>query len=290
MILVVGAEFDFRLAYGQSGLINPSAKLIQVNIEPTEIGHNRSVDVGIVGDTRAVLDQLCDALGRPRTSSQREAWVRELRADEDGELERMEAYLKSDEVPIHPARLCHEVDELLDKEAIIIGDGGDIVSLGARIIRPRAPGQWLDPGPFGCLGMGLPFGLAAKLAKPDKQLLLLYGDGSFGFNGMEIDTAVRFKLPMVVVIGNDGGWGQMRFGVEAMGLGEQGSVATELGFTHYEKMVEALGGFGAYVEKPSEIRPALERAFESGLPACVNVKIDPQGMRQMLSASRGMAG
>jgi acetolactate synthase-1/2/3 large subunit len=216
--------------------------------------------------------------------------VRELRADEDGELERMEAYLKSDEVPIHPARLCHEVNELLDKEAIIIGDGGDIVSLGARIIRPRAPGHWLDPGPFGCLGMGLPFGLAAKLAKPDKQLLLLYGDGSFGFNGMEIDTAVRFKLPMVVVIGNDGGWGQMRFGVEAMGLGEQGSVATELGFTHYEKMVEALGGFGAYVEKPSEIRPALERAFESGLPACVNVKIDPHGMRQMLSANRGMAG
>ncbi len=290
VILVVGAEFDFRLAYGQSGLINPSAKLIQINIEPTEIGHNRSVDVGIVGDTRSVLDQLCEALGRLQTSSQREAWVKGLMAEEDRELERMEAHLQSEDVPIHPARLCREVDKFLDSEAIIVGDGGDIVSLGARIIRPRAPGHWLDPGPFGCLGMGLPFGLAAGLAKPDKQLLLLYGDGSFGFNGMEIDTAVRFKLPMVVVIGNDGGWGQMRYGVEAMGLGEQDPVATELGFTHYERMVEALGGFGEYVEKPSDIRPTLERAFESGLPACVNVKIDPQGTHQMLSATRGMVG
>ena len=137
--------------------------------------------------------------------------------------------------------------------------------------------------------MGVPFGLAAAIAKPGKQVLLLYGDGSFGFNGMEMDTAVRFGLPMVAVIGNDGGWGQMRFDAKAMGLGDKDAVATELGFTRYDRMVEALGGCGEYVEDPADIRPALERAFASGVPACVNVKIDPSGTRQVLAQTRGMA-
>jgi len=287
-VVVVGAEFDFRLAYGDSTLINPSAKIIHINIDHTEIGHNRPVDVGIVGDTQAVLGQICEALPGPKFSSERETWLGELKASEKEKIERTKGYLESDEVPIHPARLCHEIDEFLDSDAIVIGDGGDIVSLGAQIIRPRAPGHWLDPGPFGCLGVGMPFGLAARLARPDKQLLLLYGDGSFGFNGMEIDTAVRFDLPMVVVIGNDGGWGQMRLDSEAMGLSDKTMAATELGFTHYEKIAEAVGGFGAYVEHPSEIRPALERAFNSGRPACVNVKLNPLGARQILYGARGM--
>ena len=288
VILVVGAEFDFRLGYGESVLLSGSAKIIQIHIEPSEIGHNRSVDVGIVGDTRAVLTQLCDALDGLGTSSERQAWVGELTAAENKAKDHMKTFMESDRVPIHPARLCRELDEFLD-DAIIIGDGGDIVSMGARIIRPRGPGQWLDPGPFGCLGMGMPFGLAARVARPEKQLLLLYGDGSFGFNGMEIDTAVRFNLPMVVVIGNDGGWGQMRLDAETMGMNPEDVTATELGFTRYEKIVEAFGGFGEYVEEPSDIRPALERAFSSGLPACVNVKIDPDGAREMLQATRGMA-
>jgi acetolactate synthase-1/2/3 large subunit len=287
VIVLVGVELDFRLAFGSSSLFNPSAKIIQINIEPTEIGRNRPVDVGIVGDTRSLAEEFCRELGRPAPTAQREAWLSKLRKAE--EQDSIRTLLESEALPIHPARLCHEVDKFLNDEAIIIGDGGDIVSLGARIIRPRGPGQWLDPGPFGCLGMGMPFGLAARLAKPDKQILLLYGDGSFGFNGMEVDTAVRLNLPMVIVIGNDGGWGQMRSGTEMMGLSEEvAGVAVDLGFTHYEKMVEALGGVGIYVEHPSEIRPALERAFECGRPACINVKIDPQGARQMLSASRGM--
>jgi len=288
VVLVVGAEFDFRLAFGDSTYINSSAKIIQIHVESSEIGRNRPVDTGIIGDTQAVLRQICEAMGKVKFSPERETWFKELRGEEDEKLEQMERFMKSDKVPIHPARLCREVDEFLDEDAIIIGDGGDIVSIGARILRARAPGQWLDPGPFGCLGMGVPFGLAARLAKPDKQLLLLYGDGSFGLNGMEMDTAVRFDLPMVVVIGNDGGWGQMRVDAQAMGLSSKEVAGTELGFTRYDKMVEAFGGLGIYVEEPSEIRPALERAFESNRPACVNVKIDPDGARQMLRSTRGM--
>lgn len=288
-VLVVGAEFDFRLRYGDSVLINGNANIIQINIDAGEIGRNRAVDVGIVGDTRAVTGQICDALGSDAGSSDRGGWIDELLGAENDERARMEPYMKSDAVPIHPARLCREIDDFLDDDAIVIGDGGDIVSMGARTIRARAPGHWLDPGPLGCLGMGVPFGLAAAIAKPGKQLLLLYGDGSFGFNGMEMDTAIRFGLPMVAVIGNDGGWGQMRFDAKAMGLGDKDVVATELGFTRYDKMVEALGGYGEYVEDPVDIRPALERAFASGAPACVNVKIDPSGTRQVLAQTRGMA-
>ncbi len=289
VVLLVGAELDFRLRYGDSVLINGNAKIIQINIDAGELGHNRSIDVGIVGDTRAVVGQIRDALGSPGVSSERKSWVDGLRDAENETLERIRPYAESDAVPIHPARLCREIDDFLDDDAVVVGDGGDIVSMGARMIRARAPGHWLDPGPLGCLGMGVPFGLAAAVAKPDKQLLLLYGDGSFGFNGMEIDTAVRFGLPMVAVIGNDGGWGQMRMDARAMGVGAEDLVATELGFTRYDKMVEAMGGFGEYVENPSDIRPALERAFGSGKPACVNVKIDPAGTRQVLRPTRGMA-
>ena len=283
VVMGVGADFDFRLGYGDSTLINGNAKIIQINIDAAELGRNRPVDVGIAGDTRAVVGQIRDALGSPGPSSERKGRVDELTAAEKENFDRIRTFAESDATPIHPARLCREIDDFLDDDAIIIGDGGDIVSLGARMIRARAPGQWLDPGPLGCLGMGVPFGLAAAIAKPDKQLLLLYGDGSFGFNGMEFDTAVRFGLPMVAVIGNDGGWGQMRSGVDPKEL-----VATELGFTRYDKMVEALGGHGEYVENPSDIRPALERAFGSGKPACVNVKIDPAGARQVLRPARGM--
>jgi acetolactate synthase-1/2/3 large subunit len=287
-IVVVGAEFDFRLSYGESAAIGPSAKIIQIHIDPVEIGHNRAVDFGIVGHTQAVLEQLCEALGSPAAPPGRKAWLDELLTSERAAAESIEQYATSDQVPIHPARLCREIDDFLDDDAIIIGDGGDIVSTGARMLRPRAPGHWLDPGPFGCLGVGVPFALAAKFARPGTQVLVLYGDGSFGFNGMEMDTAVRFNLPIVTVIGNDGGWGQMRFDGEALGLDADSVIGVDLGFTHYEKMVEGLGGFGAYVEEPSAIREALDAAFGSGRPACVNVKIDPSGSRQLLHPARGM--
>jgi acetolactate synthase-1/2/3 large subunit len=289
VFLLAGGEFDFRLGYGDITAINPRAKIIHINGDPAELGRNRAIEIGIVGDVRSVLRQLKEAVGPNNVSQQRRSWAQELRIEEQRQRKALDAFCSSDQIPIHPARLCHEIDQFLDREAIIIGDGGDIVSMGARIIRPRAPGHWHDPGPFGCLGMGLPFGLAARLARPKNQILLLYGDGSFGFNAMELDTAVRLRLPMVIVIGNDGGWGQMRSGVDAMASATDSS-ATELGFTRYDKLAEALGAVGIYVERPGEIRPALERAFENGAPVCINVKIDPRGSRQVISASRGMGG
>jgi acetolactate synthase-1/2/3 large subunit len=175
--------------------------------------------------------------------------------------------------PVHPARLIAEVDQFADPDAIIIGDGGDFISFAGRLIERAKPGLWLDPGPFGCLGSGPGYAMAAKLARPDKQVLLLCGDGAFGFSAMEFDTMVRHRIPVVSVIGNNGIWALEKHPMQNM-LGT--SIAADLGrSTRYDKVVEALGGYGELVENPAEIRPALERAFKSGLPACVNVICDP---------------
>ncbi len=169
------------------------------------------------------------------------------------------------------------LNEFIDEDTIIIGDGGDIVSACAKVIDLTLPGQWLDPGPLGCLGVGAPFALAAKHLYPEKKVLIISGDGSFGLNGFEFDTAVRFNLPVVAIVGNDAGWGQIR-NPQIQMMGEERAVATSLAPTRYEKVVEALGGYGELVEQPDAIVPSLERAFASGKPACFNVMIDPKGM------------
>jgi acetolactate synthase-1/2/3 large subunit len=164
------------------------------------------------------------------------------------------------------------VREVVDANTILIGDGGDIVAQASKVLPVMGEGAWMDPGPLGTLGVGMPFALAAQIAHPDKRVLIIYGDGSFGFNGMEYDTAVRFGLPIVGVLGNDAAWGQMLRPQVAI-YGEQRTVATKLEYTRYDKVVEALGGHGEYCERPEEIAPALKRAFASGRPALVNVKI-----------------
>jgi acetolactate synthase-1/2/3 large subunit len=199
-------------------------------------------------------------------------WRDELRVREQ-ELEAgVEANLSSNEVPIDPMRLCREIRDVVDENTILIGDGGDIVATAAKIIPVLREGAWMDPGPLGTLGVGMPFALAAQIAHPDRRVLIVYGDGSFGLNGFEYDTAVRHDLPIVGVVGNDAAWGQMLRPQVSM-YGKDRAVATYLDYTRYDKVVEALGGHGEYVERPEEIRPALERAFASGKPACVNVKI-----------------
>jgi acetolactate synthase I/II/III large subunit len=188
--------------------------------------------------------------------------------------------MESDAVPIHPQRYAREIRDFLDPDAIVVGDGGDIVGLSASIINAREPGHWLDPGPFGCLGVGPSFAIAAKLAKPDKQVLIVYGDGSFGLNAMEYESAIRQGIPFVGVIGNDGAWGQIRVAQEAL-YGEGNAPASVLSQeAGYHRMVEGLGGYGELVTEPKEIRPALARAFEAGVPACLNVLVDPSLMRR----------
>ena len=272
VILVVGARLNFWLNRGRPPLFGTNQKWIQIDIEGSEIGRNRPVDIGIVGDAREVLREMARlAKGRlqPRTD-----WTKECQAQARTRQERIEGDLNSSKTPIHPLRLCREVRGFLGREATLVMDGGDIAVFGAMALRSYHPGHWLDQGNLGLLGSGIPFALAARLARPKDPVLVLQGDGSFGLNGMEMDTAVRHNLPMVVVIGNDGAWGMIKHRQELI-YGPDRVVGTELGFTHYEKMVEAMGGVGFWVERPEEIRPALEKAFASGRPACVNVKTDP---------------
>jgi acetolactate synthase-1/2/3 large subunit len=271
VVLIAGTPLDFRLGYGAG--IGEKAQIVQIDSDPTEIGRNRAVEVGIIGDSRSVLQQLTTALdGQPRTG----AWLRGLREREKAKAERQAAYERSDQVPIHHFRLARELDEVARAagDSMFVADGGNWVAIAAKVIQLRKPGRWLDPGPLGCLGVGAPFAIAAKLLHPDRPVFVIQGDGSFGLNGFDFETALRFKLPMVCVVGNDAAWGQIRL-PQVQLFGPEKSPATLLAPTRYDKVVEALGGYGEHVTEPAQIRPALERALASGTVACVNVMLDP---------------
>jgi acetolactate synthase-1/2/3 large subunit len=265
-----GSVLDFRLGYGRA--INPEAKIIQLDLENTLIGQNRSSDVALVGNLAASFELLLQVMKDESIQLDFTSWRDELRVREDEIEAQFQSQLDSDEVPIDPLRMCREIRDFVDENTILIGDGGDIVAQASKVVPVMAEGAWMDPGPLGTLGVGMPFALAAQVAEPDKRVLIIYGDGSFGLNGMEYDTAVRFGLPIVGIVGNDAAWGQMLRPQVAL-YGEDRAVATHLNYTRYDKVVEALGGHGEYCERPEEIRPALERAFASGKPALVNVKI-----------------
>jgi len=269
VICVIGTRLDFRLAFGQVPVYHKDSKWIQIDIEPTEIGRNRPIDVGIVGDARAVLRQMIEeARGRCQARASL-PWVghcQELAATNRAGLVSL---MDSDATPVHPARLCRELRDVLKRDATVIIDGGEITAWGLGVLQGYLPGHILTVLPTGTLGIGTGYAIAARLARPDKQVVLLSGDGSFGLNAMEFDTMIRHNLPVVSVISNDGGWGMIRR--LQLAKGKNRVVGSELGFVRYDRVVEALGGHGEAVEKPEDIRPALERAFASGLPACVNV-------------------
>jgi len=268
VVVLAGAMLDFRLNFGQPPVFADDARFIYVDVD--DLRKHRPAEVAIYGNLKAALQQLAEAVAGP---PQKEAWVAALRENEVAARERDKAMTQSDSSPVHPARLIAEVDRYADPDAIIVGDGGDFISFAGRLIEREKPGLWIDPGPFGCLGSGPGYAMAAKLARPDRQVILLSGDGAFGFSAMEFDTMVRHRIPVVCVVGNNGIWALEKHPMQSM-LGA--SVAADLGSgTRYDKVVEALGGYGEMVERPDEIRPALERAFKSGLPACINVICDP---------------
>ncbi|MGH2764436.1 MAG: thiamine pyrophosphate-binding protein [Actinomycetota bacterium] len=275
-ILALGVDWDFRLGFGRRSLPE-GVRVIQVDVDGVHIGRNRPVEVGIVGDSGRVIEQL---LAAGAGNAEEPSWTVEVREEERRLLEEGRAGMESDAVPIHPQRFAREIRDFLDRDAIVVGDGGDIVGISASIINAREPGHWLDPGPFGCLGVGPSFAMAAKLARPDKQVLIVYGDGSFGLNAMEYESAIRQHIPFVGVIGNDGAWGQIKVAQEAL-YGEGNAPAAVLSQgTGYDRMVEGLGGYGERVTDPREIGPALGRAFDAGVPACVNVIVDASLMRR----------
>ncbi|MCW5892361.1 MAG: acetolactate synthase [bacterium] len=280
VVLIFGTPLDFRIGYGRSTHINGDAKLIHVDLDGKELGKNRGVDVGIVGDTGLVMEMLTrcatDAKFQPELSR---AWLRELRGVEKGKWEALQGQLVSDEVPLNPLRVCAEVDKLVTKDTILIGDGGDFVGSAANVLRPRGFGHWLDAGPLGTLGAGPGYAMAAKLASPKSDVIIMYGDGAFGLNMMEFEACIRQKINIVGVIGNDAAWMQILRGQEQM-YGADRTPACKLSYTRYDTMIEAMGGHGEWVERPEQIRPALERALGAGKPAVVNVKIGRSDFRK----------
>ena len=268
VVMFVGVLLDFRLNFGQPPVFGDDARFIYVDVDDHR--KHRPAEAAIYGNVKAALRELAETLkGAPRS----DAWVAALRETELAGRQRDEATTGSDASPVHPARLIAEVDRYADPDAIIVGDGGDFISFAGRLIERQKPGLWIDPGPFGCLGSGPGYAMAAKLARPDRQVILLSGDGAFGFSAMEFETMVRHRIPVVCLVGNNGIWALEKHPMQNM-LGA--SVAADLGKkTRYDKVVEALGGYGELVERPEGIRPALDRAFKSGLPACINVICDP---------------
>jgi acetolactate synthase-1/2/3 large subunit len=269
--LVIGVPLDFRLAFG--GAFGPNAEIIVIDTAEPEREHPRPVAAELYGALPATLDALRAGAGGDAISPERNAWIESLRETETERRVEEQPGLTDDRAPLHPMRIYGELAQLLDRNAIVIGDGGDFVSFAGRLVDSYEPGCWLDPGPFGCLGSGPGYALAAKLAHPDRQVVLLLGDGAFGFSGMEFDTLARHGVAVVGVIGNNGIWALEKHPMEAL-YGY--SVIAELREgTRYDQVAEALGCEGEFVQTPAELRPALERAFESGRPTLVNVLTDP---------------
>jgi acetolactate synthase-1/2/3 large subunit len=270
VLIAVGIRFNWLLQSGQA--IPPHVKVVRIDIDPHEIDRNRQADVGLVGDTASVLNQLTP-LVKKRDHS---AWISTLRAASQAFIEPELQLRAMPSDPIHPIRLVAQIQKAVGEDAIYVADGGDTSYFGLVGFRSREKAGVLGTasGLLGCLGTGIPFGIAAKLAHPDKKVVVLNGDGSFGFNAMEFDTAVRHNIPIVCVVNNDCAWGMIKHGQE-LSIGKERLVCSELGPRHYEKMVEGLGGYGEFVTRDEDIIPAINRAFQSGKPACINVMTDP---------------
>jgi len=277
LVLFLGDSLSLFYIFGE--IFPASAKFIQVDILPDEIGRNRTVDLGIVSDIKSFLAELNGILEEKAIGAtlreQFQPWVETIRSAEKASKDQAKSMWECNTLPIHPMRLAKEVNDFMNREGdIVVADGGDTSIWMGMTRTVRRGGTYLDYGLYGCLAVGLPYAIAAKLKNPDQRVLAIMGDGSTGFNFMEYHTAIRKKIPIVVVIGNDQAWGMIMHS-QQLRLGHHIPNGTELGWVDYHKMVETLGGFGICVEKPEDIRPALEAAFASGRTACINVKVDP---------------
>jgi acetolactate synthase-1/2/3 large subunit len=280
VVLAVGTRFNWVIQFGRPPRFAADLKVIHVDINPTQLGHNRAVDVPIAGDARAVLEQLRAEAEGKITPKRYAAWTGKLRTLDAEKGAEQDKAMSREETPIHPLRLCKEVRDFMRRDGILVVDGQEILNFGRQAIPTYVAGHRLNSGTFGTMGVGLPFGVGAKVAKPDKQVLVLHGDGSYGINAMEIDTAVRHKIPVVVVISNNGGWT-----ADAPWTRPLPKPGRNLGHTRYDRVAQELGAHGEYVEKPHDIRPALERAFASDKPAVVNVITDGKARAQTVRFS-----
>ncbi|HEU0062396.1 MAG TPA: thiamine pyrophosphate-binding protein [Hyphomicrobiaceae bacterium] len=269
LIIVLGTRMNYIISHAAPPRFNAEAKIARIDIDANEIATApRKVDIGIVGDCKMVLNQILAGIEGKLDPDRFKAWRKRLYDGVAQKLTEPGANKPVEDGDIHPLRLCEEINNFIDRDAILVVDGQEVLNFGRQSMQTHSPGHRLNSGPFGTMGVGLPFALGAKLAKPDKQVVCLHGDGSFGLNAMELDTAVRHKLPVLVVISLNGGW---------TADPKREKPGRELGYTRYEKMAEALGCYGDYVDKAEDIRPALVRAqreVDKGRVAVVNVRTD----------------
>jgi acetolactate synthase-1/2/3 large subunit len=280
VIVVVGTPFDFRMGYGKR--ISRNLKLVQIDMNYATVGKNRDIDLGLVGHPGAILGAVAQAAtGRIRNDKRklRQAWMRELMDAERVATEKLMPLFKSNNALIHPYRVAYEINEFLSDDTIYIGDGGDVVTISAQAVRPRRPGQWMDPGALGSLGVGTGFAIAAGLANPEKEVLCYYGDGAFSMTAFDMETANRFKVPYIAVVGNNSAMNQIRYGQIAKYGPERGNVGNLLGNVPYGTFAQMLGGYGEEVRDPAQIAPALQRARDAvrktRLSAVINIWVDP---------------
>ena len=275
LVIIFGTPLDFRLGYGRPPKLSAEAKLIQIDLDASEIGRNRAIDVGIPGDTGLAMAALADAIGG---GCNVEDWITEVQQVEERMWARIEAEGGQEGCPVNSLFACRILAEMMGPEAIIVGDGGDFLGTAAKIIRMPGPGRWMDPGPLGTLGVGPGYAMAAKLARPEARVIIVYGDGAFALNGFEFEAMARQNIKVIGVIGNDAAWTQIRRGQVAF-FGRERAVATRLDCTRYEQVVVPLGCHGEYVEHSNQLRPALERAFASEKPSVVNIMLAPSEFR-----------
>jgi thiamine pyrophosphate-dependent acetolactate synthase large subunit-like protein len=269
LIMIIGTRMNYIIGHAAPPRFNADATIVRIDIDEEEISTSpRNIDIGIVGDAKAVLGQITAKLDGNVGTDHYDGWRKKLGEEEAAKRSRPGGNSVSDATPIHPLRLCEEVKNFMDRDAILVVDGQEILNFGRQSMPTFVPGHRLNSGPFGTMGVGLPFGLGAKIAKPDTQVIVVHGDGSFGLNAMELDTAVRHGINVLVVISLNGGW---------TADPEKSKPGRNLGYTRYDKMAEALGCYGEYVEEPDEIRAALERGqaeVNKGRVAVINVKTD----------------
>ncbi|MBM3569554.1 MAG: acetolactate synthase [Alphaproteobacteria bacterium] len=278
LIIIVGTPFDFRMGYGKR--LTDKATVVQIDLDYRTVGKNRDIDLGLVGDCGVILSAVTAAAsGRADNGAKRrDSWIQELVGAEKAAQDKLMGQFKSDASPINPYRVAWELNELLTENTMYIGDGGDVVTITAQAVQPRAAGRWMDPGPLGTLGVGVPFALATKQARPDLDVLCYFGDGAFAMTGWDFETAVRFKLPFLGVVGNNSAMNQIRFGQIQKYGPQRGDIGNKLGDVPFGEFAKMLGGHGEDVREAKDIKPALRRAQEavkSGKPALVNIWVDP---------------
>ncbi len=269
LIMVVGTRMNYIIGHAAPPRFNADAKIVRIDVDPEEIAKSpRKLDVGIVADAKVALKQLIDAAQGELSADTYVSWRDRLRGQNASKVTQQEERLSVDATPIHPLRLCKEIRDFIDRDAVLCVDGQEILNFGRQSIPSFTPAHRLNSGAFGTMGVGMPFGVGAKIARPDAQVVVLHGDGSFGLNAMEFDTAVRHKLPILVIISLNGGWTADPQGVKP---------GRELGYTRFDELANALGGVGYLVENPGDIQPTLAKAMEqvkAGKTALVNVVTD----------------